>query len=255
MTQHIKVALNETLLALVMLKLDKWPKEWGEYVVARHSGGERVLIFSNDKPGAVSAIGNYSGAAMASLDRLPTDYMDAVVTRDTWASSSGAKIRHGSKTLLESLLAMPTWDDGCGEFACWDTHSGAAGCIVFCDSRPADPKRGNLQQQRGAWFPGERPSDWETAVVTRSQWILAQGGDAWAASQAAKYPAYWREIPKGWRFIDTYRINQLFPVEDSSGAVLHARKKLLVPGVRTGGKALEKDLREAASTLECFLNN
>lgn len=262
MTQQIKVAPNETLLAVVMTKLEKWPKEWGSYVVAGYAGESIGLWFGADKPRAIKDGWAGVGAVEAWLDRLPSDHARAIVTRDKWASSSGAKARSGGKTLLDALVAsMPTWDDGCGEFAAWDNHSAVNGCVVFCDSRPDDPVRENLQKQRGVWTLGERPSDWQTAVVTRSQWILAQRmvepevADEWAARQAAKFPAYWREIPKGWRFIDTYRINQLFPVEDSSGAVLHARKKLILAGVRTGGKSMDKDLREACSTLECKLNN
>lgn len=71
-----------------------------------------------------------------------------------------------------------------------------------------------------------------------------------AYEQANKYPAYWRTLPEHWQYIDTYRVNELFPVEDKSGRLLHARKKLLVPGVRTGGKSMMKDVLEAISTLQ-----
>lgn len=265
MTQHIKVEPGESLMGIVLMKLERWPEEWGGYVVACRAGNDFGLWFGDKQPRPLDGGWSGVGAVEAWLDRLPSDHAMAIVTRDKWASSSGAKV---GKTLLEALLGMPEWQDDCGEFAAWqDSHGMPPGSAVFCDVRPEDPLRETLEKQKGVWHLKERPSDADTAVVTRSQWILAKqaqgiqnfdkvtnANDAWAAEQARKYPAYWREIPEGWRYLDTYRINELFPVDDKSGAVLHARKKLLVCGARTGGKSMEKDLREAASTIECFLN-
>lgn len=73
---------------------------------------------------------------------------------------------------------------------------------------------------------------------------------------ATKYPAYWKPLPPGWKAIDTYRVNELFPISgDASGRLLHARKKLLVPGTRTGGKTLYKDVQEAYDTLRAWLED
>lgn len=73
------------------------------------------------------------------------------------------------------------------------------------------------------------------------------------ADQAAKYPAYWKGLPKHWVAIDTYRIDVLFPLNDSR--LTHARKKLLVPGTRTGGKSFRKDILEAYTTLGQWLQD
>lgn len=70
---------------------------------------------------------------------------------------------------------------------------------------------------------------------------------------AVKYPAYWKPLPKDWRAIDTYRVNVMFPIEDTSGRLIHARKKLLVCGTRTGGKSMLKDVQEAYDTLGAWL--
>lgn len=77
--------------------------------------------------------------------------------------------------------------------------------------------------------------------------------DEQAAAMAEKYPAYWRTLPKHWLAVDTYRVNRLFPVDDPSGQLLHARKKLLVPGCRTGGKSVYDDIKEAHATLGAWL--
>ena len=77
--------------------------------------------------------------------------------------------------------------------------------------------------------------------------------DDQALAMAEKYPAYWRTLPKHWLAVDTYRVNRLFPVDDPSGQLLHCRKKLLVPGCRTGGKSVYDDIKEAHATLGAWL--
>lgn len=77
-----------------------------------------------------------------------------------------------------------------------------------------------------------------------------RGGDT---PMSTRYPKYYRPIPKGVTEIDTYAINMMFPINDPSGALIHARKKLLIPGTRTGGKSLVDDVREARDTLTRWL--
>lgn len=71
-----------------------------------------------------------------------------------------------------------------------------------------------------------------------------------------KYPKYYRAVPKGTdpAEIDTYVINKMFPVDDPTGCILHARKKLLIPGVRSGGKSMLKDVIEARDTLNRYID-
>lgn len=68
---------------------------------------------------------------------------------------------------------------------------------------------------------------------------------------AERYPAYYRPCP--FSHIDVYRVLQLFEVKDDSGALHHAIKKLLLAGVRTGGKPVTKDIEEARDTLNRYL--
>ena len=46
----------------------------------------------------------------------------------------------------------------------------------------------------------------------------------------------------------------MFPVDDPTGCILHARKKLLIPGVRSGGKSMLKDVIEARDTLNRYID-
>lgn len=75
--------------------------------------------------------------------------------------------------------------------------------------------------------------------------------DTEAAQLAKDFPAYWKPLPEHWRAIDTYRVDDLFPLPSSR--LYHARKKLLVPGTRTGGKSVYHDLKEAHRTLGAWL--
>lgn len=68
-----------------------------------------------------------------------------------------------------------------------------------------------------------------------------------------KYPKYYKVIPEGTESVDVYAICQMFPVQDDTGCINHARKKLLVPGTRTGGKSMYKDIKEARDTLNRWL--
>ena len=74
-------------------------------------------------------------------------------------------------------------------------------------------------------------------------------------SLAEKYPQYYKKLPTGVPVdaIDTYAINLMFPVDDDTGCIIHARKKLLIPGVRSGGKSMLKDVKEARDTLNRYI--
>lgn len=66
------------------------------------------------------------------------------------------------------------------------------------------------------------------------------------------YPAYFKDVSHLTE-VDVYQICSLFGIQDSSGAIHHAIKKLLLSGKRTGKKSLKDDIREARDTLNRFL--
>ena len=53
--------------------------------------------------------------------------------------------------------------------------------------------------------------------------------------------------------IDVYQVCKLFGVQDESGALHHAVKKLLVAGGRGAGKDKRRDIQEAVDTLVRYL--
>jgi hypothetical protein len=66
------------------------------------------------------------------------------------------------------------------------------------------------------------------------------------------YPKYYKDVSEI-TSLDVYGVHKLFSVDDPSGAIQHASKKLLLSGVRTGGKSKWDDIREARDTLNRWL--
>lgn len=67
-----------------------------------------------------------------------------------------------------------------------------------------------------------------------------------------KYPQYYKPVGN-LEEVDVYAVHHLFNIQDPSGCIQHASKKLLLSGVRTGGKSKAKDIREARDTLDRWL--
>lgn len=53
--------------------------------------------------------------------------------------------------------------------------------------------------------------------------------------------------------LDVYAICKLYGVDDSSGAIHHALKKILCPGKRSGGKGRQQDISEAIGSLKRYM--
>ncbi len=66
------------------------------------------------------------------------------------------------------------------------------------------------------------------------------------------YPKYFKDV-SDLDEVDVYQIHHLFNVQDPSGAIQHASKKLLLSGVRTGNKSAYTDVKEARDTLNRWL--
>jgi hypothetical protein len=71
-------------------------------------------------------------------------------------------------------------------------------------------------------------------------------------TMAEKYPAYYKDV-RQFNEMDVYAVHFVFQVNDPSGCIQHASKKLLLSGVRTGGKPAWKDVKEARDTLNRYL--
>jgi len=67
-----------------------------------------------------------------------------------------------------------------------------------------------------------------------------------------KYPQYYKNVAHLTE-VDVYQVHDLFDINDRSGAIHHASKKLLLAGVRNGGKPAIEDIREARDSLNRYL--
>lgn len=73
-----------------------------------------------------------------------------------------------------------------------------------------------------------------------------------ASAMAANYPKYYKDV-SAYLDVDVYAVHKIFGIDDPSGAIQHASKKLLLSGTRTGGKTKFNDIKEARDTLTRWL--
>lgn len=73
-----------------------------------------------------------------------------------------------------------------------------------------------------------------------------------APSLSRKYPKYYKPVGD-LKEIDVYAVHMLFDIQDPSGCIQHASKKLLLSGNRTGNKSIYTDIREARDSLDRWL--
>lgn len=73
-----------------------------------------------------------------------------------------------------------------------------------------------------------------------------------AQTLSEKYPQYYKPVGELTE-VDVYAVHHLFQLQDYSGALHHSSKKILLSGVRTGGKSAYKDIKEARDTLTRWL--
>lgn len=69
-------------------------------------------------------------------------------------------------------------------------------------------------------------------------------------TMADRYQRYYKDV-RHLDAVDVYRVHRLFDVTDNE--IHHASKKLLLCGVRTGGKPARKEIEEARDTLNRWL--
>lgn len=88
MTQHIEVKPGESLRD-VLMKLERWPEEWGGFVFACRGGEGRALWFSKIQPEPMGrGAWKSNGAVECWLSCLPVDSHNAFVHRQYWLDHS-----------------------------------------------------------------------------------------------------------------------------------------------------------------------
>lgn len=98
----------------------------------------------------------------------------------------------------------------------------------------------------------EAQAAWDKHYPAPEGKIIAQRRDE-DIPMSVRYPKYYKPIPEGMKDIDIYGVCKIFEVVDTTGCLHHTIKKLLLPGVRTGGKSRYDDIKEARDTLNRWL--
>lgn len=94
-----------------------------------------------------------------------------------------------------------------------------------------------------------------TAMTPEEVWgSIREGMEApsTVVKEPKKHSHYFKDVST-LMLIDIYRTCERFKVDDCSGALQHAIKKLLCSGSRGGGKGKVKDIQEARDTLNRWL--
>lgn len=103
----------------------------------------------------------------------------------------------------------------------------------------------------GCHYDAAQPSDFCTKCNQQSE--IKQATDIESTqTMAERYPQYYKDTGDMTE-IDVYAVHHLFNLQDPSGCLHHSSKKLLLSGVRTGGKSAFKDIKEARDTLTRWL--
>lgn len=97
-------------------------------------------------------------------------------------------------------------------------------------------------QQEMPTFASQFPLDSDPPTMTNDK----------DRSLSEQYPQYYKSVGDLTE-VDVYAVHNLFCIKDHSGCIQHASKKLLLSGVRTGGKSAHDDIREARDTLNRWL--
>lgn len=108
-------------------------------------------------------------------------------------------------------------------------------------SRPECLNQGCLGRLKG--FTLHDPNDYKPPEHRKSS-------SEKPATMADLYPKYYKDVSK-LDSVDVYRVHRLFGVTDNE--LHHASKKILLCGVRTGGKSARKEIEEARDTLNRWL--
>ena len=82
--------------------------------------------------------------------------------------------------------------------------------------------------------------------------VIGASEKAMKSSMAEMFPKNYKDFT-GIDEADVYIVHDRFEINDHSGCIHHASKKLLLSGVRTGGKSKFDDIREARDTLNRWL--
>lgn len=188
-------------------------------------------------------------------DNMPAFYTGPIYTKTQWL------------TRRAELQNKPSWDDAPDCFN-WMWQNADGGWKFGSGRAPELDNDFYLTDYHyiagldGTELHGEVLGDWRDTLEKRPDHIPDSGKmvdplidlvvsvkpTTYRPSMAELYPQYYKDV-RAYDVMDVYAVHTVFPIDDPSGCIQHASKKLLLCGVRTGGKPAATEIKEARDTL------
>ena len=152
-----------------------------------------------------------------------------------------------AKTERERALQEKAWDEGYDQAIDDLIEAGVIGEEEYLDE--------DFEDDYSEYKFGDVEDDEEEYCFSKELDKILNGAfviDTKTEGSERKHSHYFKDV-RHLDYIDVYQVCKLFPIDDDSGAITHARKKLLVAGGRGAGKDMIKDITEARDTLNRYL--
>ena len=153
-----------------------------------------------------------------------------------------------AKTERERALQEKAWDEGYDQAVYDLIDEGVIGEEEY-------PDEGCSDECYSEYEFGDVEDDEEEYCFSKELDKILNGAfvlDTKSDGVERKHSHYFKDV-RHLDYVDIYQVCKLFPIDDDSGAITHARKKLLVAGGRGAGKDMIKDITEARDTLNRYL--
>lgn len=155
------------------------------------------------------------------------------------------------KATIENLNDPEWWDLNApkdathwGERGLWFKEHGENTWYQWGLITDYNPLIGNTEKRAGWRLYPER--EFRSQVMHKRPDHIADASKKIKMSD--RYPAYFKDV-SGLDEVDVYAVHDIFGVDDPSGCIQHASKKLLLCAKRTGGKDMATEIKEARDTL------
>lgn len=150
-----------------------------------------------------------------------------------------------SKTERERALQEKAWDEGYDKAIDDLIEAGVIGESDedYSDEGYSEYEFGNTEDDEEEYCFSK-----ELDKILNGAFVL----DTKTEGSERKHSHYFKDV-RHLDYIDVYELNKLFPIDDDTDCILHARKKLLVCGGRGGSKDMITDITDARDTLNRYL--
>ena len=153
-----------------------------------------------------------------------------------------------AKTERERALQEKAWDEGYDQAIDDFIEAGVIGEEEYPDEGCSDECYSEYEFGDVEYDEEEYCFSKELDKILNGAFVL----ETKTEGSERKHSHYFKDV-RHLDYIDVYELNKLFPIDDDTDCILHARKKLLVCGGRGGSKDMITDITDARDTLNRYL--